>query len=217
MHGLSITTLLWVRHGEAESNRDGHFGGHAPVPLTDLGHRQALATARAIAKLQPTAVVASDLLRAQQTAAPIAEATGLAILPDPALRERSLGVLDGLSFADAEAKHPELWTRLRARDPELVPPGGEGSAHVYARVSGAIERIVDAHRGGRVVVVSHGLALYHAFAHVCGLGAPSLDHRVFVLVDNCSVSRVDHRGDDQHRVHWRIVTLNDTSHLQALQ
>ncbi|MCA9676127.1 MAG: histidine phosphatase family protein [Kofleriaceae bacterium] len=211
----TVTTLLWVRHGQADSNRDGRFGGHSPVPLTDLGRRQAEATAAAIRRAAPTALISSDLARAVQTAEPIAAATGLALELDRDLRERSLGILDGLSFADAEARHPELWQRLMARDPALVPDGGEAVDAVYARVARAIDAIVSRHAGGRVVVVSHGLALYHAFVHVCGLGSPSADHGVFVLVDNCSVSRVEHRHV-HGRARWRIRSLNDVAHLDGL-
>jgi 2,3-bisphosphoglycerate-dependent phosphoglycerate mutase len=208
-----VTTLLWIRHGEADSNRDGRFGGHSPAPLTELGVRQAAATARAVKRFEPTVLISSDLMRARQTAAPIAEACSLELVLEPALRERSLGILDGLSFQEAEQQHPELWQRLRARDPDAIPEGGEAHTAVYARVAGAIDRAVAAHPGGRIAMVSHGLALYHAFSHVCGLGAPGPDHNVFVLVDNCSLSRLEHRTSGDGRPRWRIVTLNDTGHL----
>ena len=204
-----VTTLLWVRHGEADSNRDGRFGGHSPAALTARGLAQAEATGRAIAAARPTAIVSSDLQRAHQTAEEIARATALPIELEPGLRERSLGILDGLSFTECQEKHPELWDRLRARDPHFAPEGGEHNDTVFTRVAAAMDRIVERHAGGRVVVVSHGLALYHAFAHVCGLGSPSAGHPVFVLVDNCSVSRLEHRPGPK----WRIVSLNETHHL----
>lgn len=210
------TTLVWVRHGEAESNRDGRFGGHSPVPLTDLGRRQADRTAAAIAAVGPTAIVASDIARAHQTAQPIAAACGLPLALDPALRERSLGILDGLSFQEAETRHPEAWAHLRSRAPGRACEGAETEDEVYLRVATALDALVDAHRGGTVVVVSHGLALYHAFAHVCGLGSPSKGHAVFILVDNCSISRVDHRPSKDGARRWRIHTLNDTRHLAGV-
>jgi len=211
----AVTTLLWIRHGEAESNRDGRFGGHSAAALTELGRRQAAATARAVARFEPTALVSSDLARARQTAEPIAEACRLEIVLEPGLRERSVGILDGLSFTEAAERHPELWQRLRARDHTAIPDGGETHLAVYARVSAAIDRLVAEHPGGRVALVSHGLALYHAFSHVCGMGAPGPDHSVFVLVDNCSLSRLEHRISSDGRPRWRIVTLNDTGHLAS--
>jgi len=210
------TTLLWVRHGEAESNRDGRFGGHGPAPLTDLGRRQAEATAGAIASLAPTALISSDIVRAHQTAQPIAAACDLELAFEPALRERGLGILDGLSFQEAQALHPDAWRRLVQREAGAVCEGAETEDDVYQRVSNAIDAIADAHRGATVVLVSHGLALYHAFAHVCGLGSPSKGHAVFVLVDNCSITRVElHVRDGKRR--WRLRTLNDTAHLAGVR
>src|SRR5215207_4552965 len=112
------TVLFLVRHGESDSNFHGRIGGHSPVPLTERGLRQAALTARALAALRPTAVISSDLVRAQQTAAPIAEVTGHALVLEPGLRERSLGVFDGLAYAEAETRYPEAWKRLMARDVE---------------------------------------------------------------------------------------------------
>lgn len=205
------TTLYLVRHGEAASNRDNRFGGWSPAPLTDLGQRQAVAAAAELRRRAPTVLVTSDIARARQTAEPIAELLGLEPRLEPGLRERSLGVFDGLSFAEAEARYPEIWQRLIARDPDAVPEGGETADTVYARVSGAIERLVTDHAGERIAVVTHGLALFHVFAHVCGLGSPSRDHPVFVLVDNASITHVERRGD-----RWRILSINDTAHLRDL-
>ena len=210
--------LYLVRHGEAESNREGKIGGWSPVPLTELGQRQAARAAAELASRGPTRLITSDVERARQTAAPIAAATGLEPLLEPGLRERSLGDLDGLPYEEARLRHPELWQRMLARDPDAVPPGAEHADVVYARVTAAIARIVRDHAGERIVVVSHGLALYHAFAYICGLGSPALPLPVFVLVDNASITQVE------HRVHpgpppadrWRLVTVNDTGHLRDL-
>lgn len=206
------TELLLVRHGEADSNRDGRFGGWSPVPLTERGRAQAARAAAELAERRPVAVITSDIVRAVETAAPICAALGVTARHEPGLRERSLGVFDGLAFAEAEARYPELWRRLLARDPDAVPEGGEPATAVFARVSAAIARIVADHAGQRVVVVTHGLALFHVFSYVCGMGVPSPDAPVFVLVDNASITHVEHRAGDR----WRIVTINDTAHLRGL-
>jgi 2,3-bisphosphoglycerate-dependent phosphoglycerate mutase len=206
------TELLLVRHGEADSNRDGRFGGWSPAPLTDRGRRQAERVAAELRTRAPTVLVTSDIVRAAQTAEPIAAALGLTARIEPGLRERSLGIFDGLSFRDAETRYPELWARLVARDPDVVPEGGETASHVFARVSAAIARICADHAGQRIVVVTHGLAMFHAFCFVCGLGVPRPDAPVFVLVDNASITHLEHRPGDR----WRIMTINDTAHLREL-
>jgi len=203
--------LYFVRHGEAVSNRDNRFGGWSDAPLTDLGHRQAIAAAGEMRRRAPTVLVTSDLARARQTAQPIADMLGLEPRLEPGLRERSLGVFDGLSFAEAETRYPDMWKSLTSRDPDAVPDGGELADVVFGRVSSAIERILTDHAGERVAVVTHGLALFHAFSYICRLGAPTYDHPVFVLVDNASITQVERRG-----AHWRIVSINDTAHLRDL-
>ena len=220
MSAGDVRTILYlVRHGEADSNREGRIGGWSPAPLTALGHRQAARAADELVRRAPTRLVVSDLERARQTAAPIATATGLTPIYDPGLRERSLGVLDGLSFDEARARHPELWQRMTARDPAALPEGAETPDAVYARVSATIARLVREHAGERIAVVSHGLALYHVFTHVCGLGSPSAALPVFVLVDNASITHVEHRvhAGPPPADRWRIVTVNDTAHLRGLE
>lgn len=212
MSGSDVRTVLYlVRHGEADSNRDSRFGGWSPAPLTDLGQRQAVAAATELRRRAPTVLITSDLARAHQTARPIAELLGLEPRLEPGLRERSLGIFDGLSFTEAEAQYPEVWKRLMSRDPEAVPEGGETADTVYARVSAAIDRILAEHAGERIAVVTHGLALFHVFSYICGLGSPSHDHPVFVLVDNASITQVERRHD-----RWRIISINDTAHLRDM-
>jgi probable phosphoglycerate mutase len=208
----AATTLFWVRHGEADNNREQRFGGWSALPLTDRGRRQADAVARAVAALAPTAIVASDLARAHATAAAIGAAAGLEVVAEPGLRERSLGVFDGLRFAEAEAAAPDLYARMLARDPTAIPDGAETPVMVHDRVAAAIDRVVAAHHGGRVVVVSHGIALYHAFNHVCGIPGGA-GGRVFTLVDNASLSWIEHRAGPR----WRIVAWNRIDHLAGTE
>ncbi len=209
------TSLYFVRHGQADSNVGQRFGGWSPAPLTELGQRQAHAAGAALRARAPTAIVSSDIVRARQTAEAIATATALPIELHHGLRERSVGIFDGMSFADAQAQHPEEWARLIARDQAEAPGRGETVDTVFARVGAAIDEILATHAGGRVVVVTHGIALFHAFAHVCGLGSPRGPQRVFLLADNASISHLEHRGGDADG-HWRIHSLNDTAHLAAI-
>jgi probable phosphoglycerate mutase len=209
----SATTLFWIRHGEADNNRQQRFGGWSALPLTDRGRRQADAVARVVAGLAPTAIVSSDLARAHATAEAIGKAAQLAVAADADLRERSLGCFDGMTFLDAQASDPALYARMLGRDPEALPAGAESTEAVFTRVSGAIDRIVAAHPGGRVAVVSHGIALYHAFTHVCGLGSPAAAPRVFTLVDNASLSWVEHRTGPR----WKIVAWNRVDHLTGIE
>ncbi|ACY16008.1 histidine phosphatase family protein [Haliangium ochraceum] len=204
------TTLALVRHGESMANHEGRIGGHGPTPLTELGRRQAQRTAEAIAAaLRPTAIISSDLPRARQTAEPIIAATGLEPSWDVRWRERSLGVLDDLLFTDIENRYPDEWKRMRGRDLALCPEGAETLDQVFGRVGEGLSALLDNHAGGRVVVVSHALAIFHTLAHIFGLGSPSRGLGVFALVGNCSISRFRRVGDM-----WFVDAINDASHLR---
>jgi probable phosphoglycerate mutase len=203
------TELLVVRHGESMGNVEGRFGGHGPTPLTERGKRQARAVAAHLAASHaPTRLIASDLPRARETALAVAEATGLPLVTDPGLRERSVGCWDDMLFTEVAAQFPEEWELMNQRDYRYCPPGGETIDAVFARVGATIERVVAEHPGERIVLVSHGIAIYHLFAHVCGLGSPAAELSVFTLVDNASLSRFR-----RYPTRWRILTLNETAHL----
>ncbi len=83
---MSVTRLYLVRHGQSAGNAEGRFGGHSPTPLSKLGHEQAEITAKALAKERITAIYSSDLLRAVQTAEPLAELLNLPIIKTSAFR-----------------------------------------------------------------------------------------------------------------------------------
>lgn len=203
------TLLILVRHGESLGNQERRFGGHGPTPLSPRGREQARRTAERISRrYRPTAVISSDLPRARETAEPIARASGAALELDFDLRERGLGILDGLRFEEAAERHPDLWRQLIARDPHFEPPGGESVASVYERVGRAIEHLLSAHRGGSVVVVSHALAIFHGISRILGLQSPARGSGVFIHVDNASLS-VFLRRDDA----WRVESINDCAHL----
>jgi probable phosphoglycerate mutase len=209
---VTATELLVVRHGESEGNAQGKFGGHGPTPLTDRGRRQAERVAALVARLEPTALISSDSVRAMSTAEAIGRATGLSALPEPRLRERCLGIFDDLSFTEVAERYPVEWQRLSGRDLAFCPEGGETIDFVFERVGAALRKIVEAHPGGRVAVVSHGIAIFHMFAHVTGLGSPGRGLQVFTLVDNCSLSRFRHRDG-----RWVIRSLNERAHLEGIE
>ena len=209
---METTRVLLVRHGQSQGNAEGRFGGHSPTPLSELGHRQAEATARALASERVTAIYASDLLRAVQTAEPLARATGLDLTRTPALRERSVGLMEGLTFEEAAAAHPEGYAALLRRDFEHVLAGGESYRQLLDRAAGELDRAVERHRGGTVALFSHTGTICILALHLMGaLDAPRLKP-VWLSSSNCGVTRfsIDHGGL------IRIKALNDTRHLAGL-
>jgi broad specificity phosphatase PhoE len=210
---METTRVLLVRHGQSQGNAEGRFGGHSPTPLSELGRRQAEATARALARERVTAVYSSDLLRAVQTAEPLARATGLEVFKTPALRERSVGLMEGLTFEEAAAAHPDEYAALLRRDFEHVLAGGESYRQLLDRSAAELDRAVERHRGGTVALFSHTGTICILALHLMGaLDAPALKP-VWLSSSNCAVARfsIEHGGL------IRIKALNDTRHLAGVQ
>ena len=206
------TRVLLIRHGQSQGNAESRFGGHSPTPLSGLGHRQAEATARALVNERVTAVYSSDLLRAVQTAEPLARATGLEITRTPALRERSVGLMEGLTFEEAAATHPEEYAALLRRDFERVLAGGESYRQLLDRAAAELDRAVELHRGGTLALFSHTGTICILALHLMGaLDAPHLKP-VWLSSSNCGVMRfsIEHGGL------IRVKALNDTRHLIGL-
>src|SRR5581483_2273708 len=110
------TRLLLLRHGQTEFSAQRRYSGRADPELTELGHAQAAAVAagiRAVAGAdEVSAVLCSPLRRAVQTAEPVAAALGgVPITCHDALVETDFGAWDGLTFAEARARDPELHQR----------------------------------------------------------------------------------------------------------
>jgi probable phosphoglycerate mutase len=205
----SNTTILLVRHGQSEGNAERRFGGHTATPLSILGHKQALATAQSLVSESISAIYSSDLQRAVQTAAPLAELTGLAIHKTEAFRERSVGVMEGLTFEEAAEQHPKQYSALLRRDFEHVLEGGESYRQLLDRATQKLDEIVNQHSGGKVVVYSHTGTICIMALHLMGaLDSPELKP-IWLSSSNCGISRFGLRDDG----FVRVTAFNDTRHL----
>lgn len=141
-----------VRHGQSTWNAVRRMQGQtAHVPLTALGERQARQAAGILVGCGAKTVYSSDLSRALQTALPIAQVLGVAVVEDPDLRERSLGRLEGQDSRDVWAAADSAWS-----DPGWHPPGGESILDVCDRAQRFLGRVRDRADGAPVVVVTHG-------------------------------------------------------------
>ena len=209
---MEKTRILLVRHGQSRGNAERRFGGHSATPLSEFGRRQAEAAARALSAEGVTAIYSSDLQRAVETAEPLARSTGLEIRQTAAFRERSVGLMEGLTFEEAAEAHPEEYAALLRRDFEHVLAGGESYRQLLDRAAAELDRAVERHRGGTVAVFSHTGTICILALHLMGaLDAPHLKP-VWLSSSNCGVTRftVEHGGL------IRVKALNDTRHLVGL-
>ncbi|MDQ6681319.1 MAG: histidine phosphatase family protein [Pseudomonadota bacterium] len=201
------TRVIAVRHGETAWNAETRMQGQLDVPLNDVGRWQARRTGSALADEEIDALYSSDLARALQTAEPIAQACGQAVVADAGLRERCFGVFQGLTFGEIEARWPEDSRRWREREPDFAPAGAETLNRFFARCIAAATRLVAAHPGQTIVLVAHGGVmdcLYRAATRI-ELQAPRS-----WLLGNASINRLLYTPQGFSLVGW-----SDTGHLEA--
>ncbi len=203
-----MTELILLRHGETDWNRELRFQGHVDVALNAIGLEQARRLAARLAGETAHALYASDLLRAQQTAQPVALQLGLSSVTDPALREQCFGQLDGMTVDDIKARHPQAWEGWLRFHEDFCMPEGESTRQFHARVMDAVQRLVAAHRDATLVVVTHGgvLDMIYRTARSLGLSGPRQSE-----IPNAGLNRV--------RVHQgaiEILTWADVQHLADL-
>lgn len=201
------TRLLLLRHGQTELSRERRYSGRGNPELTDTGRRQAADAARYLARKGGiAAVISSPLRRSYDTAAAAADALGLPVRVDDDLIETDFGQWEGLTFAEAADRHPDLH-RQWLRDTGLRPPGGESFDDVSERVQRARDRIVADHPSATVLVVSHVTPIKTLLRLALAAG-PTILHRLHL--DLASLSIAEFYPDSGASV--RLV--NDTSYLR---
>jgi probable phosphoglycerate mutase len=202
------TRLILLRHGETPWNADTRIQGHTDIPLNDTGLWQAQRLGTALADQPLDAIYSSDLQRAWATARAVAAAHGLQVIPEPGLRERGFGALEGLTWADIETEHPEHATHWRTRVPDWAPPGGgESLLTLQARVLGVLNRVAAAHLGQHIALVAHGGVLDVLYRTAVGI---DLQAPRSWLLKNAAINRVLWTPDSLTLVGW-----GDTSHLDT--
>ena len=164
------TRICFVRHGETDWNVAQRMQGHIDRPLNDLGEAQAQAVGRYFAGRELAAIYSSDLQRALQTAAPIAQALNLPVIPLQALRERCFGRCEGLTFSEIAVRYEDDARAMVSRDPDYVTPGGGESRRAHEqRVVVCIEDLLRRHPGEVLAVVTHGQVLDVIYRRAYGL------------------------------------------------
>jgi probable phosphoglycerate mutase len=142
-----MTVFALVRHGETDWNRERRIQGSTDIPLNDTGREQARATGELLASRRWTALIASPLSRAAETARLIGAAVGLGEPElEPRLAERDYGEAEGLTGPEIDARYPD----------GTDVPGREPREAVAERAVAALHDLAARHPGEAVIVVAHG-------------------------------------------------------------
>lgn len=203
-----MTELVLIRHGETDMNRELRFQGHLNVGLNAIGLEQARRLGGRMAGERADAVYVSDLLRACQTAEPIAGALSLPAVRETGLREQHFGRVEGMRVDDIQRDLPEAWAGWLRFDEDFAMPEGESTRAFHARVMEAVQRVCAAHPEQTVVVVTHGgvLDMIYRTARSLGLNGPRQSE-----IPNAGFNRIKVREGGIDILAWA-----DTRHLEDL-
>ena len=209
MGGTPVRILL-ARHGETVFNVEGRWQGQSDSPLTDRGRAQARQLASALADERISAVYASDLGRAANTAVEVAAVHNLPVNEDPRLREIHTGEWTGKGRGEIDDGWPgglQAW----AKTPSTYRmPGGESIHAAQARALHFFSERMPEHLGQTVVVISHGAVAQAILINAMGRGVEDLWLKD--RFDNCQISRLEwtpERG-------LELIELSDVRHLESV-
>ena len=191
------TTLVLVRHGETDWNRDSRFQGHADPPLNDTGRAQAKALADELRSRSFTAAYTSPLRRAAETAAILAGELHLDLRPDGSLKEVDVGSWSGLTRTEVEERFPLGFARWLEYGHGW--DDGETYDELGDRVVSGLVRMGHDHEGGEVLAVTHGGPIRSALA-AAGRVPFEEARRSIDVIGNCAVVRLAVRDGKLERV-----------------
>ncbi|HEU4621317.1 MAG TPA: histidine phosphatase family protein [Burkholderiaceae bacterium] len=202
------TRVVLIRHGETAWNRERRLQGHTDVPLNDVGVAQADAMAAALDAWNVTALASSDLMRARQTADPIARRFSLKPMYDTAWRERHYGVFEGLTLDELPHRYPNEYAQWRARDIHAPsPPQGEYLNAFHQRIRRALDALAMRYTQAVVAVVTHGGVLDSVYRIAT---STPLDIPRAWPIHNASLNVIDWHAPN----HFSLVKWGDITHLE---
>jgi len=204
----TFATIL--RHGESEWNRSGKHQGQLDSPLSERGIVQARTTAGWLARCSRKydVLYSSDLGRSVQTAFVIARELRLDIRFDARLRERKLGILEGLTLEEFRKRHREEYRKYVSGDPDYIIPEGESIRQRYERAVSFLTEVAVLHEYQRILVVTHGGILDSIFRKVCSIDL-NLE-RSFSLMNSSINTFVVCNG------RWELMSWGNISHLDGI-
>jgi broad specificity phosphatase PhoE len=201
-----MTKVFLIRHGATVLSKEDRFAGSSDVALSDEGWTQVRKLGVRLSKEKISAVYCSDMHRAIHTAEAVATPHGLTPIQRPALREIDHGHWEEMIHQDVERQFAAEYQAWNA-DPLLAaPPGGESGMSVLARSLPELRRIILAHDGQTVAVVSHKATNRLLLCSVLGI-EPRL-YRARVSQDTACLNVLEFLDPTSGRVRL----LNDISH-----
>jgi alpha-ribazole phosphatase len=201
------TSWWWIRHAPV-TGAEGRLNGRLDVDCDTSDER----SFRALAAMLPgdAVSVVSSLKRTRQTFEAIAAAGPRVAEPliEPEFVEQSFGRWEGLSWAEMQARNPDVYAAFWENPTRNAPPGGESFEAQMRRTAAAIERLNTEFAGRDIISISHGGTIRAAVAHALGL---TPEAAMAIIIDNLSLTRLSQVHDrllSPGRAAWLVQAVN---------
>ena len=202
---MKKTEIIFIRHGETEWNSQQRMQGHSNSDLSSVGQAQIQALGQWMKNVPFDHIYSSDSLRAKQTAEAITQFSGHELKIDLRLREKNLGVFEGLTSEEAWKLHPEVFSLFKTAGSKYVIDEGESTQQLQDRALEIVDEIRIKHLEERVLLVTHGGFIRVVMKHSLGL---SLETPTRFLIRNTGVFRLV--WEDK----WIVSQMGGVSHLE---
>lgn len=204
---MSVKRVVFIRPGETEWNKIGRWQGIVAVPLNMHGIAQAKRLAKFIRNINLDAIYSSDLRRAKDTATVLSEYTNVPFHYDERLRERDMGLWQGLTTNEIRDWYKITYEELVADPHNFLVPKGESRAQVSKRVNECFQDVIA--RGGETIgIISHTTAIRTLLAELVADSDP-----YNLLFRNMSVTTISANDDGL----WILSQLDDVTHLEGMK
>ncbi|MDG1177249.1 MAG: histidine phosphatase family protein [SAR324 cluster bacterium] len=202
---MKETEIILIRHGETEWNSQKRMQGHSNSDLSEVGREQIQALGELMKNVTFDHIYSSDSLRARQTAEAITQYSEHTLQFDQRIREKNLGVFEGLTSTEAKERHPEVYRLFKTAGANYVIDEGESTQQLLERALEFIEEIRLRHPQERVVMVTHGGVVRVLMKHALGL---SIDAPTRFIIKNTGIFGLIWNEN------WLVTQMGGVSHLE---
>jgi broad specificity phosphatase PhoE len=189
--------LYMIRHGKPDQLDMNGYYGQMDVELSEEGREQSRRLAERLSSVPFDAVYSSDLKRASELAAMLAEPRGLPVRQAAVFRERCMGVLQGIPRERLESEHADLYNRWRTDRVRFRVPEAENFLDLHERIVPAVLELAGSFAGRRVALVCHAGPIRVTVAHILGM---PLDNIFRIEINYCGVFVLEFAPGEQARV-----------------
>lgn len=190
-----MVTFIIVRHGYSAFNKENRFSGQANIDLDKIGYLQANSVAKYVLEnFNIDSIYSSDLVRAYNTAKPVADALGIQIVEDKGLRELDVGKWEGMLIKDVAEKFPDSFKLYKTNIGLARPDGGESYFELAKRVSDTFDKIAKKNDGKTVLIATHGGVI--RTLRCAWLGIPKEEFQNVPHVPNASITIAEYSNGE---------------------